>query len=185
MAGRPRRIDRDRVLDAAEAVVTRMGAARLTIDAVARAAGVTKGGVQYCFGTKENLIRAMIARWSDAFDAEVAGLAGPDPSARAIIRAHLEATRADDETDHSRSAAMMTALLEAPDQVAASRDWYDARITPLDLTDPADRKAAIAFLACEGAFLLRSFGLMGLDEAQWNSLFGEMLAMASDPPARK
>src|SRR5690606_31627342 len=57
MAGRPRTIDRDKVLDAAEAVVMRAGAAGLTIDAVAREAGITKGGVQYAFGSKENLIR--------------------------------------------------------------------------------------------------------------------------------
>ncbi|MGQ3294545.1 MAG: TetR/AcrR family transcriptional regulator, partial [Shinella sp.] len=62
MAGRPRSIDRDKVLDAAESIVVESGAAGLSFEAVARAAGITKGGVQYCFGTKENLIRAMIER---------------------------------------------------------------------------------------------------------------------------
>ena len=56
MAGRPRSIDRDKVLDAAEGIVAAEGAAGLTFDAVARAAGITKGGVQYCFGTKDKLI---------------------------------------------------------------------------------------------------------------------------------
>ena len=64
MAGRPRSIDRDKVLDAAEGIVAAEGAAGLTFDAVARAAGITKGGVQYCFGTKDKLIEAMIDRWS-------------------------------------------------------------------------------------------------------------------------
>ena len=65
MAGRPRTIDRDKVLDAAEAVVQRTGASGLTIDAVAREAGITKGGVQYCFGSKDSLINAMLQRWCD------------------------------------------------------------------------------------------------------------------------
>lgn len=46
MSGRPRTIDRDKVLDAAEAIVSRVGASGLTFEAVARAAGITKGGVQ-------------------------------------------------------------------------------------------------------------------------------------------
>lgn len=50
--GRRRTIDRDQLLDAAEAVIAREGAAGLTIDAVAKEMGITKGGVQYCFGTK-------------------------------------------------------------------------------------------------------------------------------------
>ena len=57
MAGRPRTIDRDKVLDAAEDIVMAQGASGLTFDALAKAAGITKGGLQYCFGTKENLYR--------------------------------------------------------------------------------------------------------------------------------
>lgn len=53
--GRRRTIDRDQLLDAAEAVIAREGAAGLTIDAVAKEMGITKGGVQYCFGTKDAL----------------------------------------------------------------------------------------------------------------------------------
>ncbi len=180
MAGRPRSIDRDKVLDAAEAIVTQVGASHLTFESVAKAAGITKGGVQYCFGTKENLIRAMIARWSDVFEAEVMERAGPDPSPEAEIRAHLAVTQDSDEADHSRAAVMMTVVLEAPDQVAATRDWYNRRMARLDLTKPAHRKVAVAFLACEGAFLLRALGLMGLDQKPWDVLFDEMLAVAGD-----
>ena len=43
---KPRSIDRDLVLDMAEKIVTENGPAALTFDAVARAAGITKGGVQ-------------------------------------------------------------------------------------------------------------------------------------------
>ena len=185
MAGRPRSIDRDKVLYAAEMVVTHVGASGLTFESVAKAAGITKGGVQYCFGTKENLIRAMIARWSDVFEAEVMDRAGPDPSPEAEIKAHVAVTQDSDEADHSRAAVMMTALLEAPDQVAATRDWYNKRMARLDLTNPAHRKVAVAFLACEGTFLLKAFGLIELDQKQWDVLFDEMLAVAGDDNARR
>jgi AcrR family transcriptional regulator len=178
MAGRPRSIDRDKVLDAAEALVIEKGAAELSFEAVARAAGITKGGVQYCFGTKENLIRSMIERWGDSFEADVMVRAGDDGSPRSVIRAHLEATRDGDAAEYSRSAAMMTALLQRPEQVAATRDWYTRRLSALDMTKKADRDAALAFLAGEGAFMLRTFGLIELGEGEWAALFADMLSMA-------
>jgi len=171
MAGRPRSIDRDKVLDAAEALVVTTGAAALSFDAVAKAAGITKGGVQYAFGTRDNLIRAMITRWGKAFDAEVAARTGPDPSQRDLILAHLAATRDADEAEHSRSAVMMTALLQHPDQLSAAREWYNSRLSGLDLTAPGDRKLALAFLAGEGAFVLKAFSLIDLDGGAWTALF--------------
>jgi AcrR family transcriptional regulator len=184
MAGRPRSIDRDRVLDAAEGLVAESGAAGLSFEAVARAAGITKSGVQYCFGTKENLIKAMIERWGATFEAEVMAHAGDDRSPRSVIRGHLAATRDSDEADYSRSAAMMTALLQSPDQVAATRLWYTQRLAGLDMAKAEDRGAALAFLAGEGAFLMRAFGLIDLDEPQWQALFADMLALAGGAKER-
>ncbi|WP_127596038.1 TetR/AcrR family transcriptional regulator [Nitratireductor alexandrii] len=176
MAGRPRSIDRDTVLDAAEALVTRSGAGALSFDAVAKEAGVTKSGVQYCFGTRDNLIRSMVERWGRSFEHDVMARAGGDTSPRSVIRAHLEATRDSDDAEYSRSAVMMIAQLQHPDQVAATRKWYTDRLSPLDMADPADREAALALLAGEGAFMLRAFGLVDLDEAKWDALFTQLLS---------
>lgn len=178
MAGRPRSIDRDKVLDAAEALVMAKGAGALSFDAVAKAAGITKGGVQYAFGSRDNLIRAMITRWGEAFDDEVATRTGPDPTPQELIRAHLAATRDADADDHSRSAAMMTALVQHPDQLSETREWYETRLAGLDLTQPDQRQLMLAFLACEGAFMLKAFGLLSLSDDQWKVLFEDMLANA-------
>jgi len=47
---------RDVILDAAERVVSREGSGRLTIDAVVRESGFSKGGVLYNFPSKQALI---------------------------------------------------------------------------------------------------------------------------------
>src|SRR5687767_14471935 len=44
---------RERILEAAERVVGDVGAARMTLEGVAQAAGVSKGGLLYHFPTKE------------------------------------------------------------------------------------------------------------------------------------
>jgi AcrR family transcriptional regulator len=53
---------RTRLLNAAEQVVARDGVASLTLDAVAREAGVSKGGLLYHFPTKSDLVNAVVER---------------------------------------------------------------------------------------------------------------------------
>lgn len=67
--GRKPTISRDRLLDLAEEIVCSGGGSALTIGALAQAAGISKGGVQYSFATKDDLVRAVIDRWTSQFDA--------------------------------------------------------------------------------------------------------------------
>jgi len=53
---------RDKLLDAAADLVAQYGVQNLTIDAVAAAAGVTKGGLIYHFKTREDLLTALVER---------------------------------------------------------------------------------------------------------------------------
>ena len=53
---------RTRILDAAEAIVQVRGVAGLTLEAAARDAGVSKGGLLYHFASKEALLSAMLSR---------------------------------------------------------------------------------------------------------------------------
>ncbi|EBA06686.1 TetR/AcrR family transcriptional regulator [Sagittula stellata] len=176
MAGRPRSIDRDKVLDAAETLISSTGAGALSFESVAKAAGITKGGVQYAFGTRDKLIRAMIARWNETFDAEVARRTGPDPTPAETLRAIVEETRDGDIEDQSRIAVFMATALQHPDQIAEFRDWYRAKLEPLDLTKSGDRKAALAFMASEAAFLLSAFGLVHFEDRDWAALFDDILS---------
>lgn len=54
--GRQRTIDREKLLEAIFDIVMEQGAAALTIDTVAKKMGISKGGVQYCFSSKEAMI---------------------------------------------------------------------------------------------------------------------------------
>lgn len=87
--GRPRVIDRNHLLDLAEKIVLEHGAPALTIDALAKAAGITKGGVQYCFGTKDGLIDAMLTRWGNKFDKQVTTVKNGKTDILSHIAAHI------------------------------------------------------------------------------------------------
>jgi AcrR family transcriptional regulator len=81
---------RTRILDAAEALVRSKGVAGLTLEAAARLAGVSKGGLLYHFASKEALLTGLIARMAEFIRQDfAAGIAaqpdGPGRVARAML----------------------------------------------------------------------------------------------------
>mgnify|MGYP001809706978 CR=1 FL=1 len=82
---------RDTILDAAIAIVREQGVSKLTLDAAAKMANLSKGGVLYHFKSKDDLIRAMVSRMIDScealkqshYDTEAPG---PYRHARALVR---------------------------------------------------------------------------------------------------
>lgn len=172
--GRPRSIDRDHVLDMAEKIVTEGGIVALTMDAVAQASGVTKGGVQYCFGNKDGLLKAMIERWGDRFDDRVTARKQNKSDAISHIAAHISITRQSNAEDDSRFAAMMASLIPNTEYLNETRTWYRKQWDGLDVSTPEGRKARLAFIANEGAFLLRSFNFFELTKEEWQSIFNDI-----------
>lgn len=175
--GRQRSIDRDKVLDTAEEIIATQGAAGLTIDSVARAMGISKGGVQYCFGSKDALIDAMFERWGKAYDKVFEAIAGQNPSAVTGVRAHMQATGSCDQTSSAKAAGLMATLIQTPEHLDSTREWYRSRIAGLDLTTELGKRARLAFLATEGAFMLRFFGLMEIEQQEWEAMFADMQAL--------
>ena len=57
------------ILDAASKIILDKGVDELTLDAVAKQAGISKGGLLYHFPSKKNLIEGMIKRLIDGVDA--------------------------------------------------------------------------------------------------------------------
>lgn len=106
---------RARLLDAAESVVLEYGAVKLTLDAVAKAAGVSKGGLLYHFPTKESLIVSLVERLCDLFDSRLDHHAGRDPEpvgrmARAYIAATLELCLGDTRRSNRLDSALLAAV---------------------------------------------------------------------------
>jgi AcrR family transcriptional regulator len=67
---RGRKSSREKVLDAAAELVGQIGSGRLTLEAVAERAGLSKGGLLYNFPTKEALLEGMVQRLVDEVAAE-------------------------------------------------------------------------------------------------------------------
>jgi len=80
--GRGRKSSREKILDAAAELVGSIGSGRLTLEAVAERAGLSKGGLLYNFPNKEALLQAIIQRMIDEVSAEKEALRGQVPAGR-------------------------------------------------------------------------------------------------------
>ncbi|WP_347109936.1 TetR/AcrR family transcriptional regulator [Paenarthrobacter sp. S56] len=83
-------VARDAVLDAFESLLIEVGERAATLDAVAKRAGVSKGGLLYHFPNKESLISALLERLDQLAEEDIERMqAAPDGSAVYFIRTSL------------------------------------------------------------------------------------------------
>ena len=158
--GRKPTITREKLLDLAEELVRSGGAAALTIGALAQAAGISKGGVQYSFASKDDLVRSLVDRWTSQFDALLNAPLSDDP-VEFVLR-YIAATRASQQVMNARMAGLLLGSLKDPAHMQETREWYQGMFSRLDGNSPRARAARVAFLAVEGLFLMR---INGIDEA--------------------
>ena len=85
---------RDKVLDAFERLLIEHGERETTLDAVARAAGVSKGGLIYHFGSREALIEGLLGRLEQLADEDLVLMdAAPEGPVAYYIRTSATPTR--------------------------------------------------------------------------------------------
>lgn len=108
------------ILAEAGALAARIGVQALTVQAVAEAAGVTKGGLLHHFPSKDLLVRALQAHAISGFQAAVEGYMAADPQPRGrFTRAYVRTCL--DGAANGPSPMLIAALWADP---VLRRDWY-------------------------------------------------------------
>ncbi len=103
---------RSQILDAVEAVVVEQGVGKLTLELVARHAGLSKSGLLHHFPSKELLIDALVARtvecWRESMNRVISEQEpGPFPTVRGVISCCLgEATEWNDQLRRTSTALL-------------------------------------------------------------------------------
>ena len=176
---------RTRILDAAEAIVRARGVPALTLEAAARDAGVSKGGLLYHFGSKEALLAGMLGRLAEAisqeFDATVAAqLAGPGQVARAMLAWACD----EGACEHQDRAAAVFLAAFHHDRVLLDpvRAVFARMRTALALDGLAPGAGQAVMCATDGLFMARVFGLYALDQAELAALRGALERLLEPAP---
>jgi AcrR family transcriptional regulator len=154
---------RQRILNAAFALVRREGVARLTIEAVAQEAGLSKGGVLYHFRSKESLIQAMVASLVERFEDDIETARREAPKGEQLapgswLRAYIRASAGPVEGDED-TAALLAAVAIDPSLLAPLQEQY-ARWQAQAESDGIDPAlATVIRLALDGLWMADLFGL--------------------------
>ncbi|MBE2319224.1 TetR family transcriptional regulator [Solirubrobacter sp. CPCC 204708] len=160
---------RNRLLDAAATVVRRDGAQALTLDAVAKEAAVSKGGLLYHFKSKNDLVAAMVERWLADFGREM------DEADVAFVRGYVKASTPDEH-----ELGMLAALVADPSLLVAVRRqygiWQDR--VERESRDPVD--GTVARLAADGLWLAELLG-MGPPAGELRDRVLERLSELAEP----
>lgn len=176
---RTRVIDREAVLCAAERVVSREGAARLTLEAVAAEAGISKASVLYDYKTKQALIRAVIERRVSTETARLQACIeklGPVPDR--VMRGRIAAAgRGISDADRAVALNLIAALAQDSELRVPIQEAYRHQIAEIVDSSTHPRGALLAFLALEGLKLLEWFGLYSWPEHDRKRLIGEITSL--------
>lgn len=183
--GRKRLIDQQDILDAAERVVARDGATALTLDAVAREAGVGKATVLYDFKSKQALIEAVVDRAFSADRARHAALEAETPEADSpAIRGRIRGAAHAPPEDFRPVALNLSAALVLDAGLRAKMQASQAEVIDRILaTSTAPRGALLAYLAVEGLKFLELLDFHRFDDAARSRIIAEIEWLAETTPA--
>ncbi len=142
-----------RILEAAIDLVQAQGGGQFSLDAVAKHAGVSKGGLLYNFPSKQALIRAMVQYHVDETRAHITEeeqRLTEDPYRHKLMRAFLKGHCKRLQEDGKAGSGMLAAIADDPSLLDPIRTFHReiyARIQQ-ESEDPA--LATIVYLAVEG-----------------------------------
>ncbi|MCS4503556.1 hypothetical protein KBTX_00742 [wastewater metagenome] len=171
---------RERLLLAAARLVREQGVRHLTLAAVAREAGVSKGGLIYHFPSKEALLGAMVAHLLTVTEAGIDAHRETDTGAGSWTRGYLATCSPPERGEHPdnrMAAAVLAAGAGAPALLDPIRERQPAWRAALadDGIDAVD--AMVVRLAADGLWMNDLFALPALDADERAAVMARLAAM--------
>jgi AcrR family transcriptional regulator len=184
--------NREKILESAVQVALRDGILAMTLDAVAREAGVSKGGLLYHFGSKDELLAGMLdhfcTKTSQMLEARIA--ADQNPRGR-ILRAFVQTVfekapaAAEGGVPFSEKGRFMMAMLAAsankPQSLELPRTMMCRMRERLLAEGPNGFRQLALWPAVHGLLLWQHLGLISADDPVRQAVLDELLALAEGP----
>jgi AcrR family transcriptional regulator len=167
---------RNAVIQAALAIIARDGPGRLTLDAIARESGISKGGLMHQFRNKEAVIKALlehqIQHFSDFSKRYLAeNGSAPEPHLAAQI-ATLRETLTD---QRAIFLAILGAVAQEPGLLSITKE-IDASTLKAIKAEAADPElATLRWLSAYGLALTAMLGICPIPEKERSRLFDRLL----------
>jgi AcrR family transcriptional regulator len=168
---------RNAALDAALVIIARDGPGRLTLDAIARESGLSKGGVMHQFRTKEAVLKALLERQMahfEKFSTPYRAKARTE-SANPELATEIATVREAANTPNSAALALLAAMVESPDLMALPRESDLKTIAAIKAEAADPDLAMLRWAAARGLLFGALFGMSPIGKAERSRLFARLL----------
>ncbi len=176
--GKDPQATKQRLLQAAAQIVQEQGVSQLTLDAVAKKANVSKGGLLYHYPSKTALLEGMVARLIDSFEAAVAQQPGDDPTSR--LEAYIRLTFDPDYSQLSESMGILAAVANDPRLLEPLQKQYQVWQAAIESSGFNPVMATIISLAADGLWFTELFGVSPLSEEMRSQVLATLLQLIKE-----
>ncbi len=187
-------VSRDLLLHSALQVVTQDGFGAMTLDAVAKAAGVSKGGLIHYFPSKDALVAGMLDFYGEHLEREIERRIAVDPEVvgrrvRAMMQIAfpwLEPVEGSNPADQSDVIRMFLAMITAAgvnrELLSPLRDRARQMMTRMLSQDIDADWQLLTWLAVDGLMLWQYLGLLPPSDPLQERLIRQLYSMTKMPP---
>ncbi len=177
----PRANSYDSIIDAAEAVVIESGASRMTLDAVASKAHISKGGLLHHFPTKLALLDAMVRRQIERRQKARKRILEELPvGPKRYVKGYVMSALNRDKGYDSLGAALFAAVVHEPKLTEPVREIVKKTYGEIGSSGMKFEKAAIVALAADALRLEEILSVSPFTEDQRKRIIDELLRIIDD-----
>lgn len=174
---------RTRILEAAAHTARSYETSNLTIEAVAKQAGISKGGLLHHFPSKKALIAGMVEDLIKHYQSNIEKNANQDTiqdGRGKWTRSYIEETFVQTTPDKDIDLGIIAAAATNKDALSHIRDAYEQWQDQIDNDGLDPINATILRLAADGLWFSEIFGLAPLEEERRQKVLKRLVQLTTD-----
>ena len=169
-----------KLLSAAAIVVKEKGASQLTLEAVAKQAGVSKGGLLYHYPSKSALLSAMVTHLNENFERAIAKQIEQSKGKISWLEAYVAMSFDPQHSQIAESAGMLAAIANDLSLLEPLRERYQVLQEQLETSDLDSDLANIVRLAADGLWFTELFNLSPLTQERRSRVLTALLTLIKE-----
>ena len=167
-----------KILEAAALVVKEKGASQLTLEAVAKQAKVSKGGLLYHFPNKSALLTAMITHLNDNFERAIEERVNQGKGS--WLEAYVAMSFDPEHSQIAESAGMLAAVANDMSLLKPLAERYKVLQEKLEASALDPDLATIIWLAADGLWFTELFNISPLTQERRSQVLTALLILIKE-----
>ena len=169
-----------KLLEAASLVVKEKGASQLTLEAVAKQANVSKGGLLYHYPNKQALLKAMIGYLNENFERAIAKQIEQSEDKMTWLEAYVKMSFDPQHSQIAESAGMLAAIANNMSLLEPLAERYQVLQQELEASNLDSDLANIIRLAADGLWFTELFKISPLTEERRAQVLAALLTLIKE-----